>query len=111
MAGMPVVNIGVYLELAMAAHRELEGPGTVAVEGCVVRESLVLETGRVTAAQLVLDDGTRSPRAFDVYAEDRAAPSQPAWRLHAQGTVRGQQRRRSRPPRTRPPCVRAYRAR
>ena len=88
MAGMPVVNIGVYLELAMAAHRELEGPGTVAVEGCVVRESLVLETGRVTAAQLVLDDGTRSPRAFDVYAEDRAAPSQPAWRLHAQGTVR-----------------------
>lgn len=88
MAGLPVVNIGVYLEVAIAAHRELDGPGPVAVEGCVVRESLVLETGRIASVQFVLDEHAQPARSFGFHVEDRTVPSQPQWRLHAQGTVR-----------------------
>lgn len=87
MGGMPVVNIGVYLEVAMAAHRELEGPGAVAVEGCVVRESLILDPARVTAVQLVLDERAPTGRTFGFYAQDAGADPSSDWRLHAQGAV------------------------
>ncbi|MFD9718898.1 amino acid adenylation domain-containing protein [Streptomyces sp. NPDC059076] len=89
MDGLPVVNIGVYLETAFEAARELYGTGPVQVEDCLVLQSMILEPGEQADVQLVVDRDTvgQERSTFRYFAAggrgDEAAP----WALHAQGRI------------------------
>ncbi|MEU8181975.1 amino acid adenylation domain-containing protein [Micromonospora sp. NPDC049047] len=80
MDGLPVVNIGVYLESAFAAVRQTGGgAGALVAEGTLVLQGLVLDHDTPTATQLLLErDG-----GYRYYAADGSS-----WVLHAQGRVR-----------------------
>ncbi|MFI5528204.1 amino acid adenylation domain-containing protein [Kitasatospora sp. NPDC051853] len=84
MDGLTVVNIGVYLECAFTAVRELHGPGPFLVEDCLVLQSLVLDQDGGTPTQLLLGpDG-----AFQYHARHPDGQGGTRWLPHARGRVR-----------------------
>lgn len=85
--GLPVVNIGVYLEAAMSAVARNQHPCTVVVEECLVRQSLVLPHGESKNVQLVLEPAETGPSAFRYFAEHDEHDGPSRWVLHAQGRV------------------------
>ncbi|GHH83875.1 hypothetical protein GCM10018793_47030 [Streptomyces sulfonofaciens] len=85
--GLPVVNIGVYLEAAMAAAAQGHESGTLVVEECLVRQSLVLPHGESRNVQLVLEPSPTGRAAFRYFAEHEGPDGSPDWVLHAQGRV------------------------
>ncbi len=88
MDGLSVVNIGFYLEAAIAAAGELEGPGPLLIEDCLVLQRLVLEQGGATTdVHLVLEPEAGDRFSYGYYAAPRADPGPPRWLLHARGTV------------------------
>ncbi|MBM7776028.1 amino acid adenylation domain-containing protein [Actinokineospora baliensis] len=80
--GLPVINIGVYLEAAFAAAVELVGPGPAAVRDCLVLQSLVLDHDERTAVHLVVEPTTDGGHSFDYYGEHAGD-----WVRHARGFV------------------------
>lgn len=92
MDGLPVVNIGVYLETALEASRELYGVGPVLVEDCMVLQSMVLDPGERAEVQLLVDESTAGPgrgafRYFAARPGDHDDQGVPRWTLHTQGRV------------------------
>ncbi|MCI3150428.1 amino acid adenylation domain-containing protein [Streptomyces sp. GB4-14] len=92
MDGLPVVNIGVYLETALEASRELYGAGPALVEDCLVVQSMVLDPGERAEVQLLVDESTAGPgrgayRYFAARSGDHDDQGAPRWTLHAQGRV------------------------
>ncbi|MEV4497259.1 amino acid adenylation domain-containing protein [Micromonospora arborensis] len=87
MDGLPVVNIGVYLETALAAAREVAGPGPVIAEESLVRQGLVLNSAAPIDTQLLLDPLGDGRFAYRYFADHRMPDAPPNWILHAQGTV------------------------
>ncbi|WP_435596043.1 polyketide synthase dehydratase domain-containing protein [Streptomyces albogriseolus] len=92
MDGLPVVNIGVYLETALEASRELYGAGPALVEDCLVLQSMVLDPGERAEVQLLVDESTAGPgrgayRYFAARSGDHDDQGAPRWTLHAQGRV------------------------
>ena len=90
MDGLPVVNIGVYLEAALEAGRDLHGAGPALVEDLLVMQSFVLDADDQADVQLTVDrqDSGGQPRAaFRYFAahDGDGAPSR--WVLHAQGRI------------------------
>ncbi|WP_316524177.1 non-ribosomal peptide synthetase/type I polyketide synthase [Kitasatospora brasiliensis] len=83
--GLPVVNIGVYLESAFEAARRLNlGPatGTLVAEATLVLQGLILDPETPTDVQLHVDpDG-----GYRYYAQH----PEHGWLLHAQGAVRSE---------------------
>jgi len=83
MDGVPIVNVGFYLEAALSAAREAYGTGPVVVAECLVPQSMVLEPGEVRDVQLHLEpDG-----AYRYYAGYPSTDGPARWVLHAQGRV------------------------
>ena len=81
MDGLPVVNIGVYLESAFAATRDRHGDGPMVASGTAVLQGLVLaDPSTPVEAELHLD----AQGGYRFYAEH---PGQ-GQVLHARGTVR-----------------------
>ncbi|MFJ7900277.1 amino acid adenylation domain-containing protein [Streptomyces sp. NPDC096198] len=89
MDGLPVVNIGVYLETALEASRLLHGPGPVLVEDCLVLQSMVLEPGERAEVQLLVDETAPGGAAvYRYFAAPSGADGDPgSWTLHAQGRI------------------------
>jgi len=90
--GVAVVNVGVYVETALAAARWHGCDGAIALEDCLVLQSLTLEPGERRRTQIVLEPASGSRGAFRYYAEARAdadasAAGAPYWVLHAQGKI------------------------
>jgi len=81
--GLPVVNIGVYLEAALAASAELSGPGPVTLRDCLVLQGLVLDPGEPRNVQLLVEPESRT---WSYHAEDAAGN----WAQYARGTVVGE---------------------
>ncbi|HEX5496863.1 MAG TPA: amino acid adenylation domain-containing protein [Mycobacteriales bacterium] len=88
MDGLPVVNIGVYLEAALSAARELNGPGPVLITDAVVRQSLVLEADQTPRAHLAVTPGPDGSASYRYHAEHRDATGGSRWVLHSQGVMR-----------------------
>ena len=84
--GLPVVNIGVYLESALAAARDLGHLGPVTVEGCTVLQSLTLDTQEEKDTCLVLGDVGEERAAFRYFAEHPSGDGA-RWALHAKGRL------------------------
>ncbi|WP_180686107.1 non-ribosomal peptide synthetase/type I polyketide synthase [Streptomyces gossypiisoli] len=94
MDGLPVVNIGVYLETALEASRELHGTGPVLIEDCLVLQSMVLEPGEHAQVQFLVDEaasgeGRAAYRYFAARSGDGGDGDGAArgWTLHAQGRL------------------------
>lgn len=85
--GLPVVNVGVYLEAALTAGERLYGPGAAVVTDCLVRQSLVLEPGRGVDVQLVVDSTAERRGTFRYFAHHTEDGGPGDWLLHAQGEV------------------------
>jgi amino acid adenylation domain-containing protein len=92
MAGMRVVNVGVFLEAALQAWKALSpGDASCRVEGLSVRRGILLEEGETRIAQLVVkpQDG-RGERGFGLYSlPPGAAEDSSAWALHVEGRLGG----------------------
>lgn len=88
MDGLPVVNVGVYLDSVFTAARQLRGPGALVVEGLLVLQSLVLDPGVPRPVQLVLDPDAGEGAAFRYFAAAQGADDTGEWVLHSRGTVR-----------------------
>ncbi|ONI89356.1 hypothetical protein ALI144C_05290 [Actinosynnema sp. ALI-1.44] len=86
--GLPVVNIGVYLDTVFAASARLGGTGAVAVTDSLVLTSLVLEHGERKRVQLVVEPGVDGASTFGYHAEHRAENGGSFWTLHASGAFR-----------------------
>ncbi|MGW0854214.1 hybrid non-ribosomal peptide synthetase/type I polyketide synthase [Streptomyces sp. NPDC002690] len=88
MDGLPVVNIGVYLETAFEAGRELFGSGPVLVEDCLVLQSLILQPGAQADVNLVVerDDAQEERVSYRYFAADGQGDDA-RWVLHAQGRM------------------------
>ncbi|MFF5448536.1 amino acid adenylation domain-containing protein [Streptomyces sp. NPDC012888] len=84
MDGLPVVNIGVYLESALQAARAEGGTGPALVEECLVLQSMVLDDDRRARVQLVLDPAPGDRTQYRYYS---ARPDGSGWLLHAQGRL------------------------
>lgn len=84
MDGLPVVNIGVYLEAALAAVRDLHGPGPAEVEDCTVTQSLVLEHGHGIDVQLLVE-AAGAGFAYRYFAAHPNEGPDPSWVLHSRG--------------------------
>ncbi|MDH6113664.1 amino acid adenylation domain-containing protein [Kitasatospora sp. MAP12-15] len=84
MDGLTVVNIGVYLESAFAATRELQGPGPFVVEDCLVLQSLVLDQDGSKNAQLLVEPSG----AFQYHAQHQDEDGGTRWLPHARGRIR-----------------------
>ncbi|WP_103543533.1 hybrid non-ribosomal peptide synthetase/type I polyketide synthase [Streptomyces sp. SM1] len=89
MDGLPVVNVGVYLEAAFEAGRELYGTGPVLVEDCLVLQSMILEPGEQADVQLVVDqDPAGGERvSYRYFASGAQSDDAAQWVLHAQGRM------------------------
>ncbi|MFF0717652.1 amino acid adenylation domain-containing protein [Micromonospora sp. NPDC003816] len=85
MDGLPVVNIGVYLEAALAAVRHLRGPGPIEVTDCTVTQSLVLEHGRAVDAHLLVEPDATGHLGYRYYAAHPDSDADPTWVLHSRG--------------------------
>ncbi|MBS2549392.1 amino acid adenylation domain-containing protein [Catenulispora sp. NL8] len=89
MDGLPVVNIGVYLESAIEAARELHGTGPLVAEECLVLQSLVLDQEAPVNVQLLVEPDGNGGLGYGYYAEHPAGTSDadPEWVLHARGRI------------------------
>jgi amino acid adenylation domain-containing protein len=85
MDGLPVVNAGVYLDLAMSAARREGIAGPVAIGEYSVPQSLIASAPSV--GQLVLEPVGESSYAYRFFARPDGADSAAAWVLHAKGRV------------------------
>lgn len=84
--GLTVVNVGVYLEAAIAAAVQLGHRGPVTVEGLSILRGLVLEE-EATRTHAVLESGDgRRPAAFRYYAE-HPGDEGTQWLEHAKGQL------------------------
>ncbi len=72
-----------YIEMALAAAREIFGPVPCVIEDIEFQKMLVIEENAARPVQVVLD---RSSSEFIIYA--RAEDSDTGWDLHARGSVR-----------------------
>ncbi|MER5792273.1 amino acid adenylation domain-containing protein [Streptomyces sp. NPDC001980] len=85
MEGMPVVNAGVYLDLAMSAARREGVAGPIVVEDYSVPQSLI--AGEVCAGQLALEPLDETRHSYRFFARPESAGDSAPWVLHAQGRV------------------------
>ncbi|MBO0830514.1 MAG: acyltransferase domain-containing protein, partial [Actinobacteria bacterium] len=85
--GLTIVNIGVYLEAAFRAVRELEGGGPYVVDECLILQSLVLTDRGANDTQLHLEPGAPEGMPFRYYANHPAEDGADDWRLHARGRI------------------------
>ncbi|MFG2551509.1 amino acid adenylation domain-containing protein [Streptomyces sp. NPDC048581] len=85
MDGMPVVNAGVYLDLAMSAARREGVTGPIAVEDYSVPQSLI--ASEVCAGQIALEPLDETRHAYRFFARPESAGNSAPWVLHAQGRV------------------------
>jgi amino acid adenylation domain-containing protein len=86
MDGLPVVNIGFYLEAALEAGRALEGGDALCVEDVLVLQGLILPPEEQRTAQAHVEPpGEDGRAAFRFYSLE---PTDGAWRLHVQGLLR-----------------------
>ncbi|MBB4895859.1 amino acid adenylation domain-containing protein [Streptomyces olivoverticillatus] len=84
--GLTVVNIGVYLDAALAAAREIGRCGPLVLTDCLVPQSLILDPEQRRPVQLVLQPQDDGSAAYRYYAADQA-DGEDRWVLHAQGRV------------------------
>ncbi|WP_370418226.1 amino acid adenylation domain-containing protein [Streptomyces sp. QH1-20] len=84
--GLPVVNIGVYLEAVFAAVHDLGRPGPVTVRDLLVLQSLVIDQGETRNAQLLVEPAADGRHSFGYYAEHQGDDG-PHWLQHARGTA------------------------
>ena len=85
-AGGAVVPAPVYVEMALAAAREVMGPGSYAIENLTIREPLVLEDEGETLVHTILPDVEAAEAHVRIASTSRdGAPL--AWTTHAQLTV------------------------
>ncbi len=82
-AGSIVFPGAAYVEMALAAAREIFGPVPCVVEEIEFQKFLFLDEKAACSAQLVFDTDAS---AFDIYACANASDN--AWELHARGCVR-----------------------
>ncbi|MGW5446791.1 hybrid non-ribosomal peptide synthetase/type I polyketide synthase [Streptomyces asiaticus] len=87
MDGLPVVNIGVYLEAALEASRELYGTGPVLLDECLVRQSMVLGPDERARVHLVVDKDDQGGGQRATYRYFAARDGEEGWVLHAQGRL------------------------
>ncbi|MFG2628159.1 amino acid adenylation domain-containing protein [Streptomyces sp. NPDC048473] len=88
MDGLPVVNVGVYLESVFTAARQLRGHGALVAEGLLVLQSLVLDPDAPSEVQLVLEPDGGEGAGFSYFAAHPQAGEDEKWVLHSRGTVR-----------------------
>ncbi|MFF8910685.1 hybrid non-ribosomal peptide synthetase/type I polyketide synthase [Streptomyces olivaceoviridis] len=85
--GLPVVNIGVYLETALAAAHDLRGAGPVLLQDVLIRQSMVLRPGEDRDVQLTVQP-TADGWTFEYHSQDAHAGGEEFWPLHCQGRIR-----------------------
>jgi amino acid adenylation domain-containing protein len=86
--GLPVVNVGVYLEAALAAARELGHQEPVTVEDCVILHSLALDEGKEIRAHTVIDAAADGQASFRYFAEHRDDSGEARWVAHSRARLR-----------------------
>jgi amino acid adenylation domain-containing protein len=94
MAGMQVVNVGVFLESALQAWKELNPANpSCHVDGLAVRKGILLGEGETRLAQLVVDpQNAKGESGFGLYTLPAgAADDSSAWTLNVEGRVGGVQ--------------------
>ncbi|MEU7260676.1 hybrid non-ribosomal peptide synthetase/type I polyketide synthase [Streptomyces rimosus] len=84
--GLPVVNIGVYLETALAAAHDLQGVGPVLLKDVLIRQSMVLRPGEDRDVQLTVQPAADS-WTFTYHSQDSHASGEEFWPLHCQGRI------------------------
>ncbi|WP_330301262.1 non-ribosomal peptide synthetase/type I polyketide synthase [Streptomyces sp. NBC_00503] len=84
MDGLPVVNIGVYLESALEAARADGGGAGALIEECLVLQSMILDEDQRARVQLVLDPAPGGRTAYRFYSARRDGAG---WLLHSQGKL------------------------
>ncbi|MFF4568533.1 amino acid adenylation domain-containing protein [Streptomyces sp. NPDC001410] len=85
--GLTVVNIGVYLDTALAAARELGHQGPLLVTDCLIPQSLILDPEQRRPVQLVLQPRDDTSASYHYYAAADQAGIEDQWVLHAQGML------------------------
>ena len=84
--GMPWVNLVVYLELTLAAAREIWGDSTCRILGLSLPRGLVLSADRQRLVHLTLTPTDHSTGEFQI-ASFRGGNQRDLWLLHAQGSA------------------------
>jgi len=90
MAGMRVVNVGVFLEAALQAWKALNpGEASCRVDGLSVRRGILLGEGETRLAQLVVEpQNGKGERGFGLYTLPAGATDDSnAWALHVEGRL------------------------
>ncbi|MER5277157.1 amino acid adenylation domain-containing protein [Streptomyces sp. NPDC002809] len=85
MDGMPVVNAGVYLDVALSAARREGVSGPIAIEDYSIPQSLI--ASEVCAGQLALEPLDEARYAYRFFARPESAGDSAPWVLHAQGRL------------------------
>ena len=86
--GQVVMPATGYLEMGLAAGREVEGAGRQELKDVELTEAMVLEEGEERVVQVVVEKGEGGEKRFGVYsAEDGEEESSGKWVLHASGRI------------------------
>ncbi len=76
-----------YMEMGLAAAREVFGAGTYSIENLSIQDPLILADDETRVIQLILTVDRPGRGMFQVFSLVDEKSDQPAWKLHAEGTV------------------------
>jgi acyl transferase domain-containing protein len=76
----------IYLEMALAAARQLMGPGAHAVEGLVVHEAFAFADDESRTVQMIVTPEGTDSFSFQIFSAGSGEASG-SWQLHASGTI------------------------
>ncbi|NUO79482.1 type I polyketide synthase [candidate division KSB1 bacterium] len=86
--GTPVMPMTAFVEMALAAAREVYGHGTHVLEQCVIHEALLLPEEETRVVQFILLPENETQSAFRIFgASMNVGGTQTQWRLHASGRL------------------------
>ena len=87
--GFPVVNLVLYLEMALAGAQEIWGKPVEHIEDLTIPIALILPEGESQTVQLVITPEEYDVAVFEVFslAQDEGTSSL-TWKLHAKGKLR-----------------------
>ncbi len=89
--GAGLVPAAVYLEMLLAAAREVYGSGDHLVQDLTIHEALVLPDDDAAIVQVLLTPKADEAFAFQIYGCDETNEIKPAWRLLVSGVLLRQQ--------------------
>ena len=84
LAGMPVMNLVVYLEIALAGAVEAFGKNHYLLEDVFVPQALLLSSETTTTVQLILTPEDSAKASFTIFSQEN---EQELWKMHATGKL------------------------